>query len=79
MRSRWAAFAAAILVLSTSVAAKGVRTLTLDEAFARVNARHPDLARFQYLREGAQADVDEATQRQPLRLALDDRERARHR
>ncbi len=71
MRSRWAAFAAAILVLSTSVAAKGVRTLTLDEAFARVNARHPDLARFQYLREGAQSDVDEATQRQPLRLALD--------
>ena len=71
MRLRWAAFAAAILFLCTTVAAQGVRTLTLDEAFARVNARHPDLARFQYLREGAQADVDEATQRQPLRAALD--------
>jgi cobalt-zinc-cadmium efflux system outer membrane protein len=46
------------------------KTLTLDEAFARLIARHPDLARFRYLREGGQATLDEAAQSPVLNAEL---------
>ncbi len=71
MRLRWAAFAAAFCLLCAPLSAQEARTLTLGEAFTRLLARHPDLARFQYSREGAQADLDEATQRPPLRVGLE--------
>ncbi len=70
-RPALAALAAAALSLSTPLAAQnGARTLTLDEAFTRTLARHPDLARFRYLHEGAQAIRDEAAQRPGLSAGL---------
>jgi cobalt-zinc-cadmium efflux system outer membrane protein len=76
-----AASTATALVLSTPLAAQigpelstrggpGSRTLTLDEAFARTLARHPDLARFRYLQQGAQAALDEAAQSPALSAGL---------
>src|SRR5262245_15374831 len=66
MRFPLAALAAMTFVLCAPVAAQNARTLTLNEAFARTIARHPDLARFRYLRDGAQATLDEAAQAPPL-------------
>ena len=48
------------LFLCAPVAAQNA--ITLDEAFANAIAKHPDLARFRYLQDGAQAAVDEAAQ-----------------
>lgn len=70
MRLRWAAFAASICFLCVPLQAQQPRTLTLDEAFSRVIARHPDIARFRYLRDGGQAELDGATQRPPLSAGL---------
>lgn len=67
----WAAFVAFISLMSAVSSAQQGRTLTLDEAFTRVLARHPDLARFEPLRAGAQAERDEAAQRPALRVGLE--------
>lgn len=71
MRLRWAAFAAATCLLCAPLPAQEARTLTLDEAFARLIARHPDLARFRYLRDRAQAELEGETQRPPLNASLE--------
>jgi outer membrane protein, heavy metal efflux system len=71
MRLRWAAFAAATCLLCAPLPAQEARTLTLDEAFARLTARHPDLARFRYLRDRAQAELEGETQRPPLNASLE--------
>src|SRR5688572_28813618 len=47
------------------------RVLSLDEAFARVLDKHPGLARFVHLREGARAQLDAESQGPPLRLEID--------
>jgi outer membrane protein, heavy metal efflux system len=66
-----AALAGTALFMGTPLAAQsGGRALTLDEAFTRTLARHPDLARFRYLNEGAQAARDEAAQSPSLNAGL---------
>jgi cobalt-zinc-cadmium efflux system outer membrane protein len=70
MRFRLAALAAATIILCAPLAAQEGKTLTLDEAFTLLIARHPDLARFRYLREGAQAAVEEASQSPALNAGL---------
>jgi len=71
MRLQLAALAAATCFLCAPVTAQEDRALTLDEAFSRVIARHPDLARFRYLREAAQATRDEAVQRPQFDAGLE--------
>lgn len=73
--ARWPLVALAVvaaLMSAPPLAAQsgGDRTLTLDEAFSRTLARHPDLARFRYLRDGAQAALDEAAQAPALNAGL---------
>ena len=63
MRLSWAALAVAIFLVCAPVLAQQERTLGLDEAFSRAIARHRDLARFRFLRDGAQAELDAATRR----------------
>ncbi len=70
MRFPLAALAALTCFLCAPLAAQENKTLTLDEAFARLIARHPDLARFRYLREGGQAALDEAGQSPALNAEL---------
>jgi outer membrane protein, heavy metal efflux system len=71
--ARWPLVALTATAVFTSLplaAQSGGRTLTLDEAFTRTLARHPDLARFRYLRDGAQAALDEAAQAPALNAGL---------
>jgi cobalt-zinc-cadmium efflux system outer membrane protein len=56
--------------LGAPLAAHPGRTLTLYDAFARAIARHPDLARYRYLHDGAQAALDEAAQSPSLNAGL---------
>ena len=58
------------MACAPAAAQNGGGTLTLDEAFALTIARHPDLARFRYLHEGAQAALDEAAQSPALSAGL---------
>jgi cobalt-zinc-cadmium efflux system outer membrane protein len=62
MRFPLVALAAMTFLACAPATAQSGGTLTLDEAFALAIARHPDLARFRYLHEGAQAALDEAAQ-----------------
>jgi len=71
MRLRRTAVAAAMCFWCVSSWAQQPGILTLDEAFARVIARHPDLARFRYSRDGAQAEVEEAAQRPEFRAGIE--------
>jgi cobalt-zinc-cadmium efflux system outer membrane protein len=71
MRLRRAASAAALCLWCVPLWAQDAGTLTLDEAFTRLIARHPDLARFRYTRDGAQAELDEAGQRPEFRASLE--------
>ncbi len=71
--ARWPPLAlAATAVVPERAARRAERphALTLDEAFSRTLARHPDLARFRYLRDGAQAAADEAAQSPSLNAGL---------
>jgi outer membrane protein, heavy metal efflux system len=70
MPSRCAAIFAAVFFCGLA-GAQEPRVLTLDAAFARVLAKHPDLTRFAHLREGAAATRDAEDQRPPLGLNLD--------
>jgi cobalt-zinc-cadmium efflux system outer membrane protein len=45
--------------------------LTLEAAFSRTLEKHPDLLRFDYLRDGALAAVEGEAQRPPLRLEFE--------
>lgn len=71
MRLKRTAVTAAMCLWCASPWAQQPGTLTLDEAFTRVIARHPDLARFRYSREGAQAEADEAAQRPEFRAGIE--------
>jgi cobalt-zinc-cadmium efflux system outer membrane protein len=71
MRSPLTALVAVMCLQCVPVAAQEGKTLTLNEAFARLIARHPDLARFRYLREGAQAELEEAVQKPTLSAGIE--------
>ncbi len=71
MLSRPAALAALVVVLVAALPARAGDRLTLDDAFARVAAFHPDL-RLPALREQAlTAELDAASQRAPLRAGVE--------
>ena len=71
MSLRRAAVFAAITAFSGLAPAQAPREITLDAAFARTLARHPELARFAQRRDAALAEVDAGGQRPPLRLELE--------
>jgi cobalt-zinc-cadmium efflux system outer membrane protein len=71
MSARWAAILAAVSLYAAHTAAQESRVLTLEDAFARALAIHPDLARYDPLRKGAAAVVDAEALRPPLRLELE--------
>jgi outer membrane protein, heavy metal efflux system len=71
MSLRWAAFVATVSLSSGIASAQDSGTLTLEAAFARTLEKHPELARFQYLREGARAAIEGESQRPPLRVELE--------
>ncbi|QGW63803.1 TolC family protein [Lysobacter soli] len=71
MFSRLAASAALVVVLVAALPARAGDRLTLDDAFARVAASHPDL-RLPALRgEILAAELDEALQRPALRAGVE--------
>jgi outer membrane protein, heavy metal efflux system len=71
MSFRWAAYIAAAYLCCGFACAQEPRTLALSTAFQRALDKHPGLARFGYWREGAQATLDAASQRVPLRLEVE--------
>ncbi len=71
MRMALAALAAAMCVFGLPAAAQSGAALTLDAAFARVLARHPDLARFRYQREVGKAAIAEAAQSPALNVEFE--------
>jgi len=71
MSFRWAAFIAAVSWSWGLATAQAPRVLTLDVAFSRALEKHPELARFNHLREVARATVDADGQRAPLRLEFE--------
>jgi cobalt-zinc-cadmium efflux system outer membrane protein len=70
MSSHRTAFAAVALI-SSACLAQSPGVLTLETAFARTLQKHPELARFTYLREVSQASKDAEAQRPPLRIELE--------
>jgi cobalt-zinc-cadmium efflux system outer membrane protein len=71
MSIRWAASIAATFLCCGIAFAQAPRTLSLSTAFQRALDQHPALARFGYLRDGAQAALDSESQRVPLRLEFE--------
>lgn len=71
MSFRWAAYIAATYLCCGIAFAQEPRTLSLSTAFQRALDKYPGLARFGYLREGAQATLDAEGQRLPLRLEFE--------
>lgn len=71
MASRCAAIFVALSSLCGFASAQEPRVLTLEAAFARVLERHPDLARFTFLRDGATAILEGESQRPPVRVDLE--------
>jgi outer membrane protein, heavy metal efflux system len=71
MAFRFAATLVAAGFLCGLASAQTPRVLTLEAAFAQVLDRHPDLARFAHLREGAAAQRDVEDQRPALRAELE--------
>ncbi len=67
----WTAVAAVVSVCCGVAHAQTPRTLTLDAAFERVIERHPELARFQHLRESADAALETERLRAPIRFELE--------
>lgn len=70
MRIPLAAVAAFTCFACAPLRAQESNTLTLNEAFTLVSERHPELARFRYLRAGAQAAAVEAAQSPALTIGL---------
>jgi cobalt-zinc-cadmium efflux system outer membrane protein len=66
----WTAVAAVVSVFCVAAQAQAPRTLTLDAAFERALERHPDLVRFEHLRESADAVVEAEGLRAPVRVEL---------
>ena len=71
MSIRFAASLAVVAFWCGSVSAQEARVLTLEAAFARTLEKHPDLTRFDYLREGASATLEAESLRPPLRVELE--------
>jgi cobalt-zinc-cadmium efflux system outer membrane protein len=71
MLFRCAAIFAAVSFCCAPAGAQEAPVLTLEAAFARVLEKHPDLARFTHLREGAAAALETDGLRPPLRLDLE--------
>ena len=71
MPIRPAAIFVAAICFASLCPAQEPRVLTLDAAYARVLEKHPDLARFAFSREGAEAALESEGQRAPLRLDLE--------
>lgn len=63
-----AALAAAVLWLGAPAPLQAAEPLTLDDAFRRVIATHPDLAALRYSEAALSAELDRAAQAPPLRL-----------
>lgn len=68
---RWAIFIAVIALACELASAQEPRVLALERAFSRTLEQHPELTRFDYLREGARATRDAESQRAPLRLGVE--------
>jgi len=66
MRFHRAVAFTAILALGATASASASSTLTLEAAFERVLAKHPQLGRFQYRQEALDAELQSARQLQPL-------------
>src|SRR5690242_13258597 len=71
MFSRLAASAALVVVLVAALPARAGDRLTLDDAFARVAAFHPDLRLPAVRGEILAAELDEALQRPALRAGVE--------
>jgi len=71
MFSRLAAFAALVAVLVAALPARAGDRLTLDDAFARVAAFHPDLRLPALRSQVLAAELDEASQRPVLRAGVE--------
>ncbi len=71
MSARWATAIVAINLFAGHVGAQESRVLTIESAFARALESHPDLARYEHLREGAAATVGAESLPPPLRLDLE--------
>jgi len=65
------AIIAVVNLLCGLAGAQEHKVLSLDDAFARALDKHPGLARFVHLREGAQAQLEAESQGPPLRLEFD--------
>ena len=68
MRIRPAALAALVVACSVPMHAHADAPLTLDDAYARVLAGHPDLESFRPMREATEAEVETAVQTPPRRV-----------
>src|SRR5262245_24192790 len=68
MSFRWTAFVAVASSLASLAFGQELRTLTLEAAFTRTLEKHPELARFDYLRDGARAELEAQSMRAPIRL-----------
>lgn len=71
MPVRPAAFVAALMLCCAPAWSQTSRTISLETAFTRTLENHPDLARFEPLREMTLAQAEAETQRPPLRLGLE--------
>ncbi len=71
MRIRSAALAAFVVACCVPVHVRADAPLTLEDAYARVLARHPDLEVFRPMREAAEAEAETAAQAPPRRLVAD--------
>jgi cobalt-zinc-cadmium efflux system outer membrane protein len=68
MRFHRAVAFTAILALGATASVHASSTLTLEAAFERVLAKHPQLGRFQYQQDALAAALENARQMQPLSL-----------
>ena len=65
------ALAAVLGISCVTLDAQQPGELTLDDAFARVVAHHPDLAWFRYARDRTSAEMDEAALKPALSAELE--------
>jgi len=71
MSIRFAASLAVVAFWCGPVPAQQARVLTLDAAFTRALEKHPELTRFDHLREGARAALEAESRRPPLRVEFE--------
>jgi cobalt-zinc-cadmium efflux system outer membrane protein len=71
MSSFRAACAVAVALLGAAAPVRAIETLSLDGAFERVIATHPELALLRLARERLQADAERAAQTPPLTVVAE--------